>query len=103
LHPPLDVRTFELRQTRYRGLAKAHLQHTAIAAAINLDRIVAWLEEIPRAQPVLPVLRLSRPSNAFANSIRSLLERAKGGLRDAQCLLFGTINETFNEIYCPTL
>jgi transposase len=43
------VRAFELRQTRYRGLAKAHLQHIAIAAAINLDRIVAWLGEIPRA------------------------------------------------------
>jgi transposase len=43
------VRAFELRQTRYRGLAKAHLQHIAIAAAMNLDRIVAWLEEIPRA------------------------------------------------------
>jgi transposase len=38
-----------LRQTRYRGLAKAHLQHIAIAAALNLDRIVAWLEELPRA------------------------------------------------------
>jgi transposase len=25
------------------------LQHIAIAAAINLDRIVAWLEEIPHA------------------------------------------------------
>ena len=48
------VRAFELRQTRYRGLAKAHLQHIAIAAAMNLDRIVAWLEEIPRglAPPV---------------------------------------------------
>jgi transposase len=43
------VRAFELRQTRYRGLAKAHLQHIAIAAALNLDRIVAWLEELPRA------------------------------------------------------
>jgi transposase len=43
------VRAFELRQARYRGLAKAYLHHLAIAAAINLDRIVAWLEEIPRA------------------------------------------------------
>jgi transposase len=43
------VRAFDLRQTRYRGLAKTHLQHIAIAAAINLDRIVSWLEEIPRA------------------------------------------------------
>jgi transposase len=43
------VRAFELRQTRYRGLAKTHLQHIATAAAINLDRIVAWLEGVPRA------------------------------------------------------
>jgi transposase len=43
------VRAFGLRRTRYRGLAKTHLQHVAIAAAINIDRIVAWLEEQPQA------------------------------------------------------
>jgi len=43
------VRAFGLRRTRYRGVAKTHLQHVAIAAAINIDRIVAWLEERPRA------------------------------------------------------
>lgn len=43
------VRAFGLRQTRYRGLEKTHLQHVAIAAAINIDRIVAWLDERPRA------------------------------------------------------
>ena len=43
------VRAFGLRQSRYRGLAKTHLQHVATAAAINIDRIVAWLEERPRA------------------------------------------------------
>jgi transposase len=43
------VRAFDLRQTRYWGLAKTHLQHIATAAAINLDRLVAWLEEVPRA------------------------------------------------------
>jgi transposase len=43
------VRAFGLRQTRYRGLEKTHLQHMATAAAINVDRIVAWLEERPRA------------------------------------------------------
>jgi transposase len=43
------VRAFGLRRTRYRGLAKTHLQHVAIAAAIKIDRIVAWLEEQPRA------------------------------------------------------
>jgi transposase len=43
------VRAFGLRRTRYRGLAKTHMQHVAIAAAINVDRIVAWLDERPRA------------------------------------------------------
>src|SRR5262252_3307985 len=42
------VRAFGLRRTRYRGLPKTHLQHVAIAAAINVDRIVAWLDERPR-------------------------------------------------------
>ena len=43
------VRAFGLRQTRYRGLEKTHLQHVAIAA-INIDRIVAWLGARPRAK-----------------------------------------------------
>jgi transposase len=43
------VRAFGLRRTRYRGLPKTHMQHVAIAAAINVDRIVAWLDERPRA------------------------------------------------------
>jgi transposase len=44
------VRAFGLRRTRYRGLDKTHLQHVATAAAINIDRIVAWLAERPRAK-----------------------------------------------------
>jgi transposase len=44
------VRAFGLRRTRYWGLAKTHLQHVATAAAINIDRIVAWLDERPRAK-----------------------------------------------------
>ena len=44
------VRTFGLRFCRYRGLAKTHLQHIATATAINLDRLVDWLNEIPLAQ-----------------------------------------------------
>jgi len=44
------VRAFGLRRTRYRGLAKTHLQHVATAAAINMDRLVAWLDERPRAK-----------------------------------------------------
>ena len=41
------VRGFGLRQARYRGLAKTHLQNVATAAAINLDRIVDWLDGKP--------------------------------------------------------
>jgi len=44
------VRAFGLRRTRYRGLAKTHLQHVATAAAINLDRIVNWIDNIPRGK-----------------------------------------------------
>lgn len=43
------VRAFGLRKTRYRGEAKTRLQHIATAAAINIDRIVSWLDDIPRA------------------------------------------------------
>jgi transposase len=43
------VRAFDLRHTRYRGLAKTQLQHIVTAAALNLDRLVAWLQDFPRA------------------------------------------------------
>ena len=59
------VRAFGLRRTRYWGVAKTHLQHVAIAAAINIDRIVAWLDARRRA-----MIRISRfaalaPANAY--------------------------------------
>jgi transposase len=44
------VRACGLRRTRYWGTAKTHVQHVAIAAAINIDRLVAWLDGQPRAQ-----------------------------------------------------
>lgn len=43
------VRGFGLRCARYRGLAKVHLQHVATAAALDLDRIAAWLQGRPLA------------------------------------------------------
>ena len=43
------IRSSGLRQTRYRGLAKTSLQSTAIAAAINVSRVVNWLNGKPRA------------------------------------------------------
>ncbi len=44
------VRVFGLRRTRYRGLGKTRLQNIASAAALNIDRIVNWLNEVPRAK-----------------------------------------------------
>ena len=43
------VRTADLRRSRYIGLAKTHLQHILIAAALNLRRITDWLMDVPRA------------------------------------------------------
>ena len=36
-----------MRRSRYIGLAKTHLQHIFIATAMNLWRIVDWLNEVP--------------------------------------------------------
>jgi transposase len=44
------TRSFDLRRSRYVGLAKTHLQHVAIAAAMNFSRVWAWLEQRPKAQ-----------------------------------------------------
>jgi transposase len=43
------VRAFGLRRSRYRGLARTHLQHVATAAAIDLQRLAAWFGAVPRA------------------------------------------------------
>jgi len=38
-----------MRRSRYIGLDKTHLQHIGIASAINLVRIVAWIDGDPLA------------------------------------------------------
>lgn len=43
------VSTLDLRRSRYVGLAKTHLQHILTAAALNILRGVAWINEIPLA------------------------------------------------------
>ena len=58
------VRAFGLRRTRYWGLAKTHVQHVAIAAAINIDRLVTWLDERPRAMTRLSRFAALAPANA---------------------------------------
>lgn len=44
------VRSFDLRRTRYKGLAKTHLHNLLVAAALNLTRVIAWLQKVPVAQ-----------------------------------------------------
>jgi transposase len=46
------TRSFDLRRTRYIGLAKTHLQHLATAAAMNLTRVAHWFMgiNVPKAQ-----------------------------------------------------
>ena len=43
------MRPLGLRRSRYRGLAKTHLQHVATAAAVDLGRLAAWFGATPRA------------------------------------------------------
>ena len=45
-----SVRGFGLRECRYVGLAKTHLQHVITATAMNLTRSIAWLNKVPRSQ-----------------------------------------------------
>jgi transposase len=44
------VRSFGLRRSRYIGLAKTGLQEACTAAAMNVSRIVNWLDQKPRAK-----------------------------------------------------
>lgn len=44
------VRRCGLRQCRYVGAAKVHLQHLLTATALNFLRVGAWLRESPRAR-----------------------------------------------------
>jgi transposase len=64
------VRAFGLRRTRYRGLAKTHLQHIATAAAINIDRIVAWLDAHPRAKTRTSRFAALAPACAHASELQ---------------------------------
>lgn len=56
------IRGFGLRQCRYIGLAKSHLQHILTAASMNLVRVFNWLSNIPLAKT------RSSPFYRFASS-----------------------------------
>jgi len=49
----LGVRAFDLRRTRFIGLAKTHLQHILIACGMNLMLLARWLNGETPAQPRL--------------------------------------------------
>src|SRR5262249_46809812 len=59
------VRAFGLRRSRYWGLATTHVQHVAIAAASTIDRLVAWLDERPRAPTRPPRCAALAPGSAL--------------------------------------
>jgi transposase len=42
------IRTCELRQTRYVGMARTHLGHVLTAVALNFLRLAEWVAEVPR-------------------------------------------------------
>ncbi|MGW0574270.1 IS1182 family transposase [Streptomyces tauricus] len=45
-----NVRAHGLRRTRYRGLAKTHVQHVLTAMACNLSRLADWHDTTPSAR-----------------------------------------------------
>jgi Transposase DDE domain len=64
------VRAFDLRRSRYMGLAKTHLQHILIATALNLVRVVAWLTDPrPQKRRGAPLAALAFAAWEFANRV----------------------------------
>ncbi|MEU5548060.1 transposase [Streptomyces sioyaensis] len=45
--PSQNIRTSGLRRTRYRGLARTHVQHVLTALACNLTRVTDWITAPP--------------------------------------------------------
>jgi hypothetical protein len=45
-----NVRAHGLRRTRYRGLARTHVQHVLTAMACNVTRVSDWISSTPRTR-----------------------------------------------------
>jgi len=57
------VRVMGLQRSRYIGQEKTHLQHLATAAAMNVVRIVRWLDGEPHAKTRRsPLVQWLRPA-----------------------------------------
>ncbi len=59
------VRAFGMRRSRYRGLNKTHLQDVATAAAINMDRLVAWFDGRPLSKTRTSRFAALSPEHAY--------------------------------------
>jgi transposase len=56
------VRAFDLRRSRYIGLARTHLQHILSAVAMNVVRVMTWLTDPQPTRPrVSPFVALASP------------------------------------------
>ena len=66
------VRAFGMRRSRSIGLAKTSLQHLGIAAAINVVRVMAWLDGMNWLQHAfLPSRGSTMRLKKFPNSVKS--------------------------------
>ena len=54
------VRRFDLRQSRYIGLARTHLQLVMTATAMNIVRVIAWLRGKPLGDKKRPAGHFAR-------------------------------------------
>ena len=76
------MRAFGSRRARYRGPAKTALQHVATAAAINLDRLAAWIAKRPLAPTRMSrfaVLAASLPTSPTVSSFWAVPDAAERG------------------------
>jgi transposase len=70
------VRAFDLRRSRYSGLAKTHLQHIAIATAMNVSRLFEWWtkpSKVLRRPSAFAALKAQYPGPTFSDSSRILV------------------------------
>ena len=58
------IRRCDLRQARYWGLLKTHLQQILTAVALNLIRIAEWLAERPLAKTRISAFAALKPAPA---------------------------------------
>ena len=89
------VRGFGLRECRYIGLAKTHLQHVLTAAAINLARLDAWFTGKKRAQTRISRFAALRPVPSI-NRIRQQYQNL-----DETCYLLVPMHPVKAILYTP--